>query len=224
MTELRLASTSRTEDASYQALADSARAAGGDPGWRILGGHMVNLHAALAGVQLPGNPRRRPGGRSPRHPRRRPAWTASFPRLRQPAQREPLREGHRHHGRRHDRPARTLLHVLTRSDPGRRPHRGGRDTRDRGQDIRLRQPPSAARRRRSAPVARGRLSHQRPVAFGADLPGSERGPHQAFRLTRPRPSQCRIRHGHPNPNARTRPSTRHEYRLTFGPLTAGRRS
>jgi hypothetical protein len=48
MTELRLTSTSRAEDASYQALADSAQAASGDPGWRILGGHMVNLHADLA--------------------------------------------------------------------------------------------------------------------------------------------------------------------------------
>jgi hypothetical protein len=53
MTDLHLTSTSRAEDASYQALADSAQAAGRDPGWRILGGHMVNLHATLAGVRLP---------------------------------------------------------------------------------------------------------------------------------------------------------------------------
>jgi hypothetical protein len=53
MTDLHLTSTSRAEDASYQALADSAQAAGHDPGWRILGGHMVNLHATLAGVRLP---------------------------------------------------------------------------------------------------------------------------------------------------------------------------
>jgi hypothetical protein len=53
VTDLYVTSTSRAEDASYRALADSAQAAGGGPEWRILGGHMVNLHAAIAGVRLP---------------------------------------------------------------------------------------------------------------------------------------------------------------------------
>lgn len=53
MSRIRLQSSSRAEDASYRALADAAQAATSLLSWRIVGGHMVNLHAARVGVQLP---------------------------------------------------------------------------------------------------------------------------------------------------------------------------
>lgn len=53
---VRVRSISHAEDAAYLALADTATAAPAQSeacGWRLVGGHMVNLHAARAGIALP---------------------------------------------------------------------------------------------------------------------------------------------------------------------------
>jgi hypothetical protein len=50
---VRLVSDSRATDGAVRALADAASAARDLGSWRIIGGHMVNLHASRAGVALP---------------------------------------------------------------------------------------------------------------------------------------------------------------------------
>jgi hypothetical protein len=50
---MKLISDSRATDAAIRALADAACAARELETWRIVGGHMVNLHALWAGVDLP---------------------------------------------------------------------------------------------------------------------------------------------------------------------------
>jgi predicted nucleotidyltransferase len=50
---VRIVSESRATDAAFRALADASNAACDLAAWVIVGGHMVNLHAWRAGVQLP---------------------------------------------------------------------------------------------------------------------------------------------------------------------------
>ncbi len=49
---IHVISGSRAEDAAYRALADAAIAASGLDTWRLVGGHMVNLHALRSTVPL----------------------------------------------------------------------------------------------------------------------------------------------------------------------------
>ena len=50
---MHLVSDSRASDGAIRALADASTAARDLETWRIIGGHMVNLHALQAGVDLP---------------------------------------------------------------------------------------------------------------------------------------------------------------------------
>lgn len=50
---MNLVSDSRATDAAIRALADAAKAASELDSWRIVGGHMVNLHALRVGTDLP---------------------------------------------------------------------------------------------------------------------------------------------------------------------------
>jgi|GEM_PF-3244483 len=50
--DVHVTSGSRAEDAAYRALADAAIAAANLETWRVVGGHMVNLHALRSTVPL----------------------------------------------------------------------------------------------------------------------------------------------------------------------------
>ncbi|WP_449060883.1 hypothetical protein [Planomonospora algeriensis] len=53
MTRISIRSGSRAEDSSFRALSDAAEAFAAIGDYRVIGGHMVNIHVRAADLDLP---------------------------------------------------------------------------------------------------------------------------------------------------------------------------